>query len=177
MVVSNPKRSGPRNAHSQIVRWRQPASSVLLSTTRSRHRLSFSFFLQNAARVSGCWNSSQSCPCQKHPCTCIAARCFGSIRSGRPGTSRDCSLKRNPIRCSPLRIRRSGLVSRDRMPDIIRLRVLRSTTSGNFPLLATHEQVGLNHTLTRNPGQHEFCDGLDYGDDYRVAELLVCLRI
>lgn len=177
MVVSNPKRCGPRSAHSQIVRWRQPAFSVRLSTARSRRRLPLSFFFQNATRVPGCWNRPQSWPCQKQPCTWIAAPYLGSIRSGRPGTLPDCSLKRNPNRCSPLRIKRSGLVSRDRMPDIIRLRVFRSTTSGNFPLLATHEQIRLNHAFTRNPGQHVRCNSLDHGDDHRVPELFVGLRI
>lgn len=49
--------------------------------------------------------------CQKHPCTKIAARYFGSTISGRPGRSFTCSLNRKPLRCKNRRTAISGPVS------------------------------------------------------------------
>jgi hypothetical protein len=98
-------------------------------TLLSRNVLDSNLFNQNVALLDGVVeNLHRAWRCQKQPCTNTAVLYFASTMSGRPGNFA-CSLNRSPARCNALRTYSSGLVSFPRIPDIIRLRVFRFTTS------------------------------------------------
>src|SRR5688572_10163770 len=106
----------------------------------------------------------------------MTARWRAKVRSGRPGSARLCSRKRRPSPCSADRNSRSGLVSRPRIPDIIRLRVAASTMSAKVCRAAgAAEQVLLR--LPCDPRSHMLRDSFHDRHHHRVAELLVRLRV
>jgi len=110
-------------AHSQTVKTRHPAviSNAVLRSSLSLFELIFSS--QNSVLVPGTLKYLQPCPCQKQPFTKRTAPNFGKTRSGLPGKSLTCNLKRKPLACRDFLMINSGLVFLPFMPDIIRLRV------------------------------------------------------
>ena len=165
---------GPFKAHSQIVVYRQPAAVSLATERTSFSRFRSIFARQNSGRVEGHLKSGQSCPCQKHPCTKIAAFQRGNTRSGFPGSFRSWRRKRNPRACNPFRIINSGRVFVPRMPAIMRLRTSGETMSGIF---------GLRHTSICSANRffdmraHDIRHGLDDRHDNCVAKLAIRLRV
>ncbi len=80
------------SSHSQMIAVRQPKlfNSAIFAVSRRpfcmillRQYSAFAFGIR-APRT-------QSCPCQKHPCTKITLRNFGNTRSGFPGRSLRCN--------------------------------------------------------------------------------------
>lgn len=125
-------------AHSQTTNTLQPACCKRDNCLWSRSTLALNFSVHLWLLVEGVYASLQaSCRCQKQPCTNKTVRYLGKTRSGLPGNSRLCSLKRNPNRCKPLRILISGFVSLPLMEAIIFERLAGSTISvipGNLAL-------------------------------------------
>lgn len=112
----------PRIAHSQKTSTRQLASMSARSTFRSLLRFPRILAFQKVRLLFGHLKFSQSCPCQKHPCTNTTVLCRESTRSGVPGSAPTCTRNRSPLRWSPCRIDSSGFVSFARIRDISRLR-------------------------------------------------------
>lgn len=108
------------SACSQNRRTDQPWLRRWSSVSRSRSMLRASFADHHAALLAGCvaWSGQ---PCQKQPSTKTAIRArvktTSARRRGMPGTGRS-TRKRSPRRCSSLRSRSSGTVSRRRCRDI-----------------------------------------------------------
>ncbi len=118
-----------RVAHSQTTAIRQFASRNSRQTRRSRETLRVNFSAQKGRRVEGSLKYLHAWQCQKQPCTKTTALYLVNTMSGCPGSSAFFRLNRKPARCSALRTSRSGFVSCDRIPAIIRLRVGASTIS------------------------------------------------
>ena len=114
-------RSGSRISHSQTVSTFQPNAASASLCSRSRIRVRVSFGSQYSRFDFGrpaIGQSGSGCQCQKQPFTNITARWRDRVRSGTPGRSRRCSLKRNPARCIIDLTSLSGFISRDRIRDI-----------------------------------------------------------
>lgn len=120
----------PLIAHSHTTATLHPCSRSARRFSSSLSRFRSIFSRHHSRRVPGHLKRLQSCPCQKQPFTCTTARYLGRTISGFPGSSLTCRRNRNPDRWSNLRISISGRVCLPRIPDIIRLRVALSTTSG-----------------------------------------------
>jgi hypothetical protein len=84
-------------SHSQMTITRQPAARSCRFLRASRLVLASNFSRQNSTRVLGIVAlPHKACLCQKHPCTKMTVLSLGSTRSGVPGRSLRCSLKRKP---------------------------------------------------------------------------------
>ena len=116
--------------HSQITMTRQPSAANDSRLRLSRSMLASNFCCQNSWRVAGVVASLQfACRCQKHPCTKMQSRCFGSTMSGVPGKRRSLSTYRSPALCRTFRMKISGLVFFPPIPAIHLDRVALSTMS------------------------------------------------
>jgi hypothetical protein len=115
--------SGFFKSHSQMTPTIQPSLISSAELAASRERLRAIFRRQYLAFVFGSLAPrAQSWPCQKQPCTKIILRKRGKTRSGFPGRSLRCSLKRKPMRCAILRTAISGDVSTLFTALMVRLR-------------------------------------------------------
>ena len=106
--------------HSQTIRTFQPSLRSCRRTVRSRFLLRSSLLIQYLRLVEGIrcplW---QRCWCQKQPLTKMIFLREGKTRSGLPGRSCRCNLKRYPIEWSSFRTTSSGEVSCDRTRAMI----------------------------------------------------------
>ena len=119
-----------RNAHSQTIATRQPASSRSRRLCRSRSVFASNLACQNFGRVVGVvvyWQSA--CRCQKQPCTKHTAPKRRNTRSGLPGSLRSCRRYRSPRAWMARRRTNSGRVFLLPIPAIMRERVVGSTMS------------------------------------------------
>ena len=141
--------NGFRNAHSQTIATRQPASRRSRRLRWSRSVFASNFALQNLSRVAGVVVYGQpACRCQKQPCTKHTAPNRRNTRSGVPGSLRSCKRYRSPRAWMARRRATSGRVSLLPIPAIMRERVARSTMSAIFvPFWALEDH--LRHQTTR----------------------------
>lgn len=145
---------------------------------RSRATFPSIFCRQKSARVAGHLKSWHSCPCQKQPLIKTTALYLGSFRSGFPGSWCFFFLggrrKRKPLIWRADLITSSGFVSLPRMPDIIRLRVLELTISGNVKEIFLYGIFRLFHGNMRS---HVTCYCLNCRNDHCIPKLSVSLGV
>lgn len=107
-------------SHSHITSVRHPRACRAACTSRSRSVFLVSFDSQKLARVLGVYAYWQpEWRCQKQPCTKRHRRNFGNTRSGDPGRSLRCNLKRSPMAWQIERTIISGFVSFPRIRPIM----------------------------------------------------------
>jgi hypothetical protein len=157
-------------SHSHTVNTRQPRATSAALLRESRFALPCSFSRQKPRLLAGMYAYRQpGCWCQKHPCTFTTARNFGSNKSGFPGSRWTWSRKRRPCLCRYLRTSTSGFVFFPLIPDIMRLRVERSTISAiSLPSSQPQIQMQLKpiFSWTHDVGSHRSSDGFyDWNDD------------
>ena len=161
-----------RNAHSQTIATRQPASSRLRRLCRSRSTLESNFACQNSGRVAGVVAYGQSVwRCQKQPWTRHTARNRRNTRSGVPGSLRSCRRYLRPRAWRARRRTSSGRVFLLPIPAIIRERVVLSTMSVICQAFATDEAYRRRLISPKFPGmlKHGCTPDQDPGRDMSLG--------